>query len=328
MERIRFRDHISEIIRNYRFSRNTEKSYLEWIYRFLIFHNKKSPDELNEKDLSDYLQYISQKRKLSPSSHNQALNALAFFFKKVLNKPLQKFDIKYSPAQKKTPVVLSRQDIQKTLLYLHGDFHLMASLLYGSGLKLSECVNLKVRDIKFEQNSIIISNENGLPLRRTLLPSSAVPQLKRQIKKVQLRYSDNKDYLRTINLRPNQNTNGKELSLENQYIFPAHKPTIHKDNNWLEQRHIHESYLQKAVKNAIKQSGVNPRASCITFRHSFAVHLVEEGYDIHKIQELLGHKNIRTTLTYAQMSDKSKMRVKSPLDIPQEPTPSRSSKCH
>ena len=318
MKRSKFLDHVREVIRTNHFSYSTEKTYISWIYRFITFHDKRHPKEMGGKEIADFLTNLAVERKVSASTQNQSLNALVFLYKKVLKIPLDNFDFKHARIGKRLPVVLSRDETHKVISNLQGEFHLMASILYGSGLRLSECLNLRVTDIDFDLNEIIVHGGKGDNDRRTILPSLLVPQLNRQIEKARLRLEEN--ILLTgfggasmpEALERKYPNASKELAW--QYIFPARKPAIDPRSGSLKQHYRHESFLQKAVKNAVRKSQITKNASCHTFRHSFATHLLEDGYDIRTVQELLGHKDVRTTMIYTHVLNRNKYNVQSPLD--------------
>lgn len=269
-------------------------------------------------EIADFLTHLAVKRYVSASTQNQALNALVFLYQKVLKIPLDAFDFRQARIGKRLPVVLSREEIQKVLSNLHGEFQLMASLLYGSGLRLSECLNLRVKDLDFDLNEILVRGGKGDNDRRTVLPCRLIPQLKRQIEKARLRLEENllvNGFAGTSMpeaLERKYPNAPKELAW--QYIFPSRKPAIDPRSGKLKQHCRHESYLQKAVKKAIRESHILNNASCHTFRHSFATHLLEDGYDIRTVQELLGHKDVRTTMIYTHVLSRNKFNVQSPLD--------------
>jgi len=270
------------------------------------------------REISEFLTNLAVVRKVSASTQNQALNALVFLYKKVLKIPLNNFEFKYARIGKRLPVVLSRDETIRLISNLQGEFHLMASILYGGGLRLSECLNLRVKDIDFGLNELIVRGGKGDNDRRTILPESLIPQLNIQIEKVRVRLEEN-------TLKPGFMGASMSEALERkypsapkelgwQYLFPARKPNIDPRSGNLKQHYRHESYLQKAVKSALRKSHIHKSASCITFRHSFATHLLEDGYDIRTVQELLGHKDVRTTMIYTHVLNRNKFNVRSPLD--------------
>jgi len=318
MKRSKFLDHVREVIRTNHFSYSTEKTYVSWIYRYIAFHNKRHPNEMGGKEISEFLTNLAVERKVSASTQNQALNALVFLYKKVLKIPLDNFGFKPTRIGKRLPVVLGRDETQKLISNLEGEFHLMASILYGSGLRLSECLNLRVKDIDFNLKEITVRGGKGDNDRRAILPGLLVPQLNRQIEKARLKLVDN---MLLPGFRGASMPEALEskypnapLELAWQYIFPARKPAIDLCSGRMKQHYRHESFLQKAVKAAVRKSQITKNASCHTFRHSFATHLLEDGYDIRIVQELLGHKDVRTTMIYTHVLNRNKYNVRSPLD--------------
>lgn len=319
MNRSKFLDSVREVIRLHHLSYNTEKTYVTWIHRFIIYHNRRHPADMGVREISEFLTALAVERGVSASTQNQSLNALVFLYKHVLNIQLDDFNFKYARVGKRLPVVLSRAEVHQVLLNLDGECHLMTSLLYGSGLRLNECLKLRIKDIDFSLKEIIVRSGKGDNDRRTVLPEKLVPQLASQVEKAKLRLTENmfiegfsgasmpEALVRKYPNAPKQPAW--------QYIFPSAKPVIDPRSGDLKQHHRHESYLQKEVKKAMINSKITKRASCHTFRHSFATHLLEDGYDVRTVQELLGHKNVRTTMVYTHVLDRNKYNVRSPLDI-------------
>jgi len=318
MKHSRFPDQVREVIRTNQFSYSTEKTYVNWIYRFILFHQKKHPRDMGAKEVAEFLSYLAVERKVSASTQNQALNALAFLYKRVLNTPLDHFNFRPARIGRRLPVVMSREEVRQVLSHLQGEYHLMASLLYGSGLRLTECLNLRVKDLDFGMREIMVRGGKGDHDRRTILPGLLVPRLNTQIEKARVRLEDN---MRLSGFRgaslpdalENKNP-GAAKEFGWQYLFPARKPALDPRSGRLKQHYRHESYLQKAVKQAVKHAQICKTASCHTFRHSFATHLLEDGYDIRTVQELLGHKDVRTTMIYTHVLNRNKFNVLSPLD--------------
>ncbi len=313
-----FLDRVREVIRTSQFSYSTEKSYVGWIYRYILFHGKKHPDEMGSKEVEAFLTYLAVERKVSASTQNQALNALVFLYKKVLKSPLRDMVFKNARIGKRIPVVLSRGEANQVLSNLHGVYHLMASLLYGSGLRLSDCLNLRIKDVDFELNELVVRGGKWDRDRRTILPDLLEPQLRIQMEKVRIRLEENLllPGFRGASMPEalERKYPGASKELKWQYVFPSRKPALDPRTGTLRQHYRHESYLQKAVKSAIIKSKVSKNASCHTFRHSFATHLLEDGYDIRTVQELMGHKNVNTTMIYTHVLNRNKYNVRSPLD--------------
>jgi integron integrase len=313
-----FLDQVSKVIRTYQLSYRTEKNYVNWVNRFIVFHNRRHPREMGGKEIADYLTHLAVNRKVSASTQNQALNALVFLYKKVLKIPPGDLEFRNARIGRRLPVVLSRDETQKVLSMLMGEYHLMASILYGGGLRLSECLNLRVMDIDFDLKEILVRGGKGDHDRRTVLPQSLVQALTLQIEKVRIRLEEN---IMIMDFRGASMPEALErkypaapMELGWQYIFPARKPAMDPRSGSLRQHCRHDSYLQKAVRQAVCRAGIAKQASCHTFRHSFATHLLENGYDIRTVQELLGHKDVRTTMVYTHVLNKNKFNVQSPLD--------------
>jgi len=271
------------------------------------------------KEIKSFLKHLEIEKESSVSTRNQALNAIAFLFKYVLNRPVDSLGISHEKVIRRLPLVFSREEIMEVLSHLHGVYHLLASLLYGSGLRLTECIKLQVRDVNFKKNELKVYDYNRDKYRTTILPQLVKQQLKRQIKKVKYKLEENlliKDFTGvTIPVEWKQSGKIKLKDLNWQYIFPSRKLVKNQVTGKWEQDHLHRSNLQKAVKRAICQTKLSHEASCKTFRHSFATHLLEDGYDIHVVQKLLGHKNVRTTMIYNQVLHSDRLHVHSPLDI-------------
>jgi integron integrase len=318
MKRSALLDQVREVIRRRQFSYSTEKSYVSWIYRYIVFHKKRHPRAMGEKEIADFLTNLAVERRVSASTQNQALNALVFLYKSVLKVPLDPIDFQYARRGKRIPVVFTREEALCVISSLEGEYHLMASLLYGSGLRLNECMHLRVKDIDFSLNEIVVRGAKGDNDRRTILPGSLSSQLKLRIEKSAIRLEEN-NWLKDF--KGASMPEALERKFPNapkepawQYLFPARKPAIDPRSGPLSQHCRHESYLQKAVRSAVKRSELTKNASCHTFRHSFATHLLEDGYDIRTVQELLGHKDVRSTMMYTHVLNTNKYNVRSPLD--------------
>lgn len=318
MKMSKFLDDIRFIIRENRYSYSTEKSYVAWIEKFIKFTNKRHLKQIGEKEIKSFLTYLQVDEKRSASSRNQALNALSFLFKYVLNQSLEDFDIKHEKLVRRLPLVLSHDEILEILSHLRGVYYLMASLLYGSGLQLSECTKLLVKDINLKQNELKVYDPNRDNYHKSIIPRSVNHQLKKQIKKVKFKLEENLLVKEFSGVKILDEWDGVKIKdpkdLEWQFVFPSQKLAKNKTSLKWQQDHLHKSNLQKAVKQAIRLSKMSNSASCQTLRHSFATHLIEDGYDIHIVQKLLGHKNVRTTMIYNQVLHRHGLNVHSPLD--------------
>jgi len=272
---------------------------------------------MGEKKISQFLTHLAVDQHVAASTQNQALCAIIFLYKHVLKIDVEELDIYWAHKPKRLPTVLSQDEAKKVLEQLNGANKIMAALLYGSGLRLSECLQLRVQDIDFEQKQIIVRSGKGNKDRGTILPEKLIPELKQQILRVRkLHEQDVKNGYDSVYLPyalekkyPNA---GKELGW--RFLFPA--PNISTDpvTGIRRRHHIYETVLQKAVKIAVRKAGITKHASCHTLRHSFATHLLEAGYDIRTIQTLMGHKSLETTMIYTHVIKKGGMGVKSPMD--------------
>ncbi|MDH3253058.1 MAG: integron integrase [Ignavibacteria bacterium] len=301
-------------------SPRTTEAYTHWIKRFVLFHNTRHPAEMGALEVRNFLSHLAQVLNVSASTQNQALNALAFLYHQVLQSTLG--DIGKIPRAKRPrhlPVVFSRTEAQKVLGNLCNPEHLMASLLYGSGLRLTECTTLRVKDIDFDRRLIMVRRGKGDKDRVTVLARSTMPALHHQIETVsEVHRRDLSAHYAGATLSESLERKypsaAKELAW--QYLFPASRRCVEANTGRERRHHIDESVLQRAVKTAVLRSGIAKNGSCHTFRHSFATHLLEQGYDIRTVQELLGHSDVRTTMIYTHVLTKGGLAVRSPLDTP------------
>lgn len=305
------------------YSRRTEAVYLDWIRRFILFHGKRHPEEMGAHEIREFLTHLAAERNVAASTQNQALSALLFLYRAVLEIKLpwvDEFERVQRPA--KVPVVFTKDEARAVLHRLSGTPRLMAHLLYGSGLRLMECVRLRVKDVDLGYLQITVREAKGGRDRVTMVPANLSDALRKQIEKVAQIHAEDLSagagevYLPQALVRKGP---GKARELGWQYLFPAARRSIWTDEAGGEGRegrhHVDESQLQRAVKKAIGEAGVNKAASCHTFRHSFATHLLENGYDIRTVQELLGHKDVSTTMIYTHVLNKPGLGVRSPLDV-------------
>ncbi|HFD11425.1 MAG TPA: integron integrase [Crenotrichaceae bacterium] len=311
LDRVRYK------IRYKHYSIRTEQSYLSWIRRYILFHEKRHPAEMAEKEVEAFLTHLAVDRKVSCSTQNQAFSALLFLYKEVLDIELVKLNATRSKLPERLPVVLSALEVQSLLARLDGVEHLMASLLYGSGLRLMECVRIRVKDVDFNYEQLTIRNGKGNKDRVTMLPQSVADGLRLQLDKTRLIHQQDVSegfgevYLPFALERKYPNA-AKEWGW--QYVFPASKRSVDPRSGKVRRHHISEQRLQRAVKKAVRASHIDKPASCHTFRHSFATHLLETGYDIRTVQELMGHADVSTTMIYTHVLNKGGKGVHSPLD--------------
>ena len=307
-----------DAIRRKHYSIRTEETYVDWIKKFIFYHNKKHPYKLNEKDISQFLTHLAVNKNVAASTQNQALSAILFLYKEVLQieiKTLPNSVRAKRPA--KLPVVFTSDEVGKILGHLSGVQWLMASIMYGAGLRLMVCVRLRVKDVDFGYIQITVRDGKGQKDRVTMIPQKLVQPLQEHIDKV--KYLHTKDiedgfgevYLPFALARKYPNAN-RELKW--QYVFPAKNRSKDPQSNNMYRHHIIESTIQKAVKQAIRNANIQKQGSCHTLRHSFATHLLENGYNIRTVQELLGHRDVRTTMIYTHVLNKGGLAVRSALD--------------
>jgi integron integrase len=311
-------DQVSDALRLKHYSYRTEQSYLDWIRRYILYHNKTHPKDMGEAEIQVFLTHLATERNVSASTQNQALSALIFLYRNVLHIELD-LPSGLITAKRSThlPTVLTRAEAQNVLHHMDGTAALVARLLYGSGLRLMECLRLRVKDIDFGNHQIIVRSPKGSNERSTLLPESLVKPLEFQIQTSQLIHQQDlsEGYGETklpFALGVKYPNAGKEWPW--QFVFPASQRSTDPEGGQVRRHHLHPSAIQKAVKRAAQKSGIPKRITPHTFRHSFATHLLEAGYDIRTVQELLGHKDVKTTMIYTHVLNRGPKAVRSPLD--------------
>jgi integron integrase len=311
-------DQLRDTIRIKHYSYSTEKTYIHWAKRYILFHNKRHPAEMGVLEIEVFLSHLAQEANVSASTQNQAFNALLFLYRNVLQIELAApiHALRAKRAQH-LPTVLSKTEVNQVLSGMQGLHQLMARLLYGCGLRLMECLRLRVKDIDFEQSQIIVREGKGEKDRPTMLPASLVEPLKAQIAFVQKQHTrDLANGHGSVELpfalvRKYPNAD-KELAW--QYVFPSDRLSTDPRSGITRRHHLDPSGLQRVVKAAAKLSKINKPISPHTFRHCFATHLLEAGYDIRTVQELLGHKDVKTTMIYTHVLNRGPKAVRSPLD--------------
>lgn len=306
-------------IRKKHYSIRTEQAYVKWARDYILFHDKRHPAEMGEPEINSFLSNLASARRVAASTQNQALNAIVFLYKHVLKIELGSFGpIEKAKRPEKLPVVLSKGEVQRLLGKMDGVTGLAAMLLYGTGMRLMECIRMRVKDVDFDRGQIIIREGKGAKDRATMLPESLVLELKGHLEKVRdIHDSDLEKGFGEVYLPGALDKKYPKAPKEWgwQYVFPSTK--ISKDPRSGKERrhHMDESSLQKAVKRTARAAGLAKRVTPHTFRHSFATHLLENGYDIRTVQELLGHKSVQTTMIYTHVIKKGGMGVQSPLDV-------------
>ena len=310
-------DRVRWHLRVKRYSIRTEQAYVDWIRRYILFHKKRHPDDMDEEEIAAFLSHLAIDRTVAASTQNQAFCALLFLYQQVLERKLEFISVERVRRPAKLPVVFTRDEVHLVLANLKGDYRLLADLLYGSGLRLMEALRLRVKDIDFGYNHITVRDGKGMRDRITMLPARLRRPLQSHLQHVKLIHQ--RDLARgggavylPFALKRKYPNAAKNWCW--QYAFPADKPSIDPRSDERRRHHIAEKNLQNAVKQAIRAAGITKVASCHTFRHSFATHLLASGYDIRTIQELLGHKDVSTTMVYTHVLNKPGLAVQSPLD--------------
>jgi len=311
-------DQVRHVLRTKHYAIRTEETYLNWIKRFILFHHKRHPQTMNSTEIEQFLTHLAVDQNVAPSTQNQALSALLFLYQQVLNLPLERpIDAMRAKKPQRLPVVLSQAEARRLIAHLPDDYRLMAKLLYGCGLRLMECIRLRVKDIDFDQHQIIVRNGKGHKDRDTILPDSLIPALRRQLRYAHaLHQNDLEQGFGQVYL-PHALERKYPLASREwywQYVFPAAKRSRDPRTGQIRRHHINQTSLQKAVRTAAKAAHINKPVGCHTLRHSFATHLLERGSDIRTIQELLGHKSLETTMIYTHVIKRGGMGVRSPLD--------------
>ena len=323
----RLYDRMVEVLRTRHYSRRTEKAYLHWIRHFLLFHNGTHPREMAEGDVNRFLTHLAVEKNVAASTQNQALAAVLFLYEHVLEQPLNRIEgVVRARKPKRLPVVMTRDEVEAVLAPLDGLPRLVCALQYGSGFRVLEALQLRVKDLDFSGGEIILRDAKGRKDRVTMLPEVLVEALQDHLQRVREQHeTDLKNGLGQVPLphalaRKYPNAD-REWGW--QWVFPASSHYV--DQTGIRHRHhLHESVIQKAVHEAARQAGLAKHVTTHTFRHSFATHLLEDGYDIRTVQELLGHKDVRTTMIYTHVLNRGGRGVHSPLDRLRKPVSSES----
>jgi integron integrase len=299
------------------YSRRTEDAYTHWIRRFVVFHGKRHPDELGNREISLFLASLATDGQVAASTQNQALSALLFLYTKVLQRDVGAVDRPVAKVPVRVPVVLTVNEVRLVLRQLSGVPRLVAALLYGAGVRLQECLELRIKDVDFERRELTIRRGKGQKDRRVMLPEALYAPLGHHLEGVRAQHQrDVAAGFGRVALPEALDRKYPNAATEWlwQFVFPAGR--ICKDPKYgaPSRFHLHESAIQRAVTVAARTAGVTKRVSCHTFRHSFATHLLESGYDIRTVQELLGHSDVRTTMIYTHVLNRGGRGVQSPLD--------------
>lgn len=301
-------------------SRNTERSYVSWIARYLRFHGGIHPRDLCEEDVNAFLTHLAVDRRVAAATQNQALAAILFLYKHVLAAPLGHVEnIVRAKRPKHLPTVLTREEVQAVIDLLKGKPWLVVLLLYGSGLRLREALDLRVRDVDFARREITVRDPKGMVDRRTMLAETVVRPLREHL--VEVKRQHDTDLANGLGRAPLPNALARKYPNADrewgwQRVFPASRHYVDRDTGVKHRHHLHQTVVQKAVRAAALATGITKHVKPHAFRHAFATHLLEDGYDIRTIQELLGHKSVQTTMIYLHVLNKGGQGVTSPLDRP------------
>jgi len=311
-------DQLREALRARHYSRRTEQTYCLWVKRFIFFHNVRHPTEMAEPEINAFLTHLAVKEKVSASTQNQALCALLFLYRHVLGREIGDLgEVIRARKPKRLPVVMTREEVKKVLANMTGDKWLMASLMYGAGLRLMECLRLRVQDIDFARNEILVRDGKGAKDRLTMLSESLKGPIKDHLKKVKtIHERDLADGWGRVQMPSAMDRKYPNAPRDWrwQWVFPQENRWRNTKTSEEGRHHIDESLVQKSVRDATTKTGLTKRATCHTFRHSFATHLLEGGYDIRTVQELLGHNDVKTTMIYTHVLNRGPTGVRSPVD--------------
>ena len=310
-------DQVRDVLRMKHYSIRTENRYVSWIKRYILFHDKRHPKDMGAPEVEEFLTYLARKKKVSASTQNQAFSALLFLYREIIKVELQDIHAVRAKRPEKLPVVLSENETKRLISAMTGTHKLMAMILYGSGLRLMECVRLRVKDVDFEMKQIVVRDGKGAKDRVTVMPETIKSELNEHLKRVKLLHQDDLSkgygevYLPYALERKYKNANRRWGW---QYVFPSQRRSTDPRSGKIRRHHLNESGLQKAVKKAARLAKIHKPATCHTLRHSFATHLLQDGYDIRTVQELLGHRDVTTTMIYTHVLNRGGKAVQSPLD--------------
>ncbi|MFZ2491379.1 MAG: integron integrase [Thermoanaerobaculia bacterium] len=315
----RLLDRVREAIRTRHYSRRTEDAYVQWIRRYILFHHKTHPAAMGADEVNAFLTNLAVAKHVSASTQAQALSALLFLYRHVIDDPLPWLtDVVRASRPKRLPVVLSREEVRELLGRLTGTPRLVASILYGSGLRLLEALRLRVKDVDLAARMLVVREGKGSKDRRTMLPDVLRDPLRDQLEVVKRIHREDLDGGHGEVWLPDaldRKYRGAAKDLSWQYVFPASRLSRDPRDGAVRRHHYEESAVQRAVKAAVRSAGIDRQAGCHTLRHSFATHLLEDGHDIRTIQELLGHADVKTTMIYTHVLNRAGGRgIRSPLD--------------
>ena len=314
----RLLDTVRAALRSRHYSLRTEEAYVAWIRRFILFHDKRHPSELSTEHVSQFLTHLAVRQNVAASTQNQALAAILFLYKFVLGKPLGAIEnVERAKKPARLPVVFTIDEVAAILLQLEGVEWLVASLLYGSGLRLLEALRLRVKDVDFPYRQLIVRDGKGAKDRVTVLPGTLADPLRRHLDRLRALHDIHvANGIANVSLPTavHRKYSTAHSDWAWQFVFPARRMSLDPRSGKMMRHHLHESVIQRAVKAALRAAGIDKPGSCHSLRHSFATHMLESGYDIRTVQELLGHSDVSTTMIYTHVMNKGARAVRSPFD--------------
>ncbi len=317
---------LREAIRLRGYSPRTEQAYAQWVRRYVVFHGRRHPADMGREQIQAFLSDLTVRGKLSASTQNQALCALVFLYRHVLKAEVGVLDeLVWSKRPRRLPVVLALEEVELVIGQLDGSVLLICRLLYGSGMRLLECLGLRVKDVEFRRNEITVRDGKGRVDRMTMLPLSCAPMLSEHLERV--RQLHRADLARNLGRAPLPDALSRKYPNADrhwgwQFVFPASAHYKDRTSGVRHRHHLHESVVQKQMAEAVRRAGLAKPATPHTLRHSFATELVRDGYDVRTVQELLGHKDLSTTMIYTHVLNRGGRGVRSPADrLPASPAP-------
>lgn len=316
---LKLMDQVRQVLRYHHYAYRTEQTYCDWILSYIRFHGGTThPRDMGKREIDAFLSHLATNRKVSASTQRQALNAIIFLYRSVLDQPIEgQIEPTRAKRHPRPPVVMTKREVKRVLGHMHGIHLLMAKILYGSGLRLMECIRLRVQDLDFERNLIYVRAAKGNKDRTTLFPKSIQSEMQSQLEEVKFLHDEDlaqgygEVYLPDALARKYPHAS-REFRW--QYVFPSKKRSVDPRTGVECRHHVLESGLQKAVKVAVNRAGITKRIGCHTFRHSFATHMLEDGVNIRVVQELMGHADVKTTEIYTHVMEKDISATVSPLD--------------
>ena len=312
-------DQVRDRIRVKHYSIRTETQYVQWVRRFILFHGKRHPREMGAGEVEAFLSHLAVDGKVAAATQNQALSALLFLYREVLGVTLPWLDnVTRAKRPQRLPVVLTREEVREVLSRMRGVYALMAGLLYGTGMRLMECVRLRVKDVEFAQRQIVVRDGKGAKDRVTMLPQTLADSLQAHLRQRRGLFEDDLRAGKAAVYLPDALARKYPSAATEwawQYVFPSGSHSVAPRSGGVRRHHLDEKLLQRAMRTAVLAAGIAKAATPHTLRHSFATHLLERGQDIRTIQELLGHKDVQTTMIYTHVMNRGARGVVSPLDL-------------